>query len=1195
MINWGTLLLLSFGYVLLLFAIAHWGDRVTPQRFPPLMRSVVYSLTLAVYCTSWTFYGAVGSAVGNGWAFLPIYLGPMLVILFAWPMINRIITISKRQNLTSIADFIAARYGRARSLAVLVTLIATIGSVPYIALQLKAIVASFGTISDYPATGFAGVNTALLFAAALAGFAILFGTRKIDVTEHHDGMMLAIAFESIVKLLAFVAIGVFALLLLASPDVAGRTTVRAAEVFSIQSLPDTFVTQLILASAAIFCLPRQFHVAVVEAREDTDIRSARWAFPLYLLVFSVFVIPITLAGLELLPDGRFAGDTFVFALPMQEGQDWLTAFAFLGGFSAATGMVIVACVALSTMISNEIVVPLLLRIKALSLSERGDYTRLLIYVRRGAIAGIAALAYGYYLATDESAALASIGLLSFAAAAQFAPLILFGLYWPRATRAGAIAGLVTGFVLWTYTLFLPTLARAGAFPTGFVDDGLFSIGWLKPEALLFDLQSNALTHGVAWSLAANVVVLVVGSLLSRQTLAETLQARAFATPGGAGRTSAAVTRGSDITTADLRALAGRFLGEANTARTFADFTATEAIEPDPTGVADGRLIQFTERLLAGAIGTASARVVMTTALRRTGMEIGDVVTLLDETSQAIRFNRRLLEATLENISQGVSVVDASQRLIGWNNRYLELMDYPGGMVHVGKPVAELIQYSAERGRFGTENADQEVAKRMRHLKNGTPYRYQSTSIDGRVIEIRGQPMPEGGYVTTFTDITEFKAAEQALVEAKAMLEQRVEDRTAELRQTMLALSNAKAEADAANVSKTRFLAAAAHDLLQPLNAAKLFTALLTEHGDEMPERQRELVARVESGLVAVEDLLSALLDISRLDTAAPVPKPEVIPVASLFAALEAQFQPAFADKGLELRFARTKLCVRSDPALLRRILQNLISNARRYTQHGGVLVGCRRRLGAVAIQVLDTGVGIAAADQETIFEEFRRLPDSNGQNRRGLGLGLAIVRRIAGLLDHPLHMRSVPGRGSRFEIVVPHARSTRAAQPAAEPAEARRGSSLDGQPVLCIDNEQDIVDGMHGLLAKWGAQPMGATAAADALRAVDACRTATGRLPALLLVDYHLDGGVTGIEVIDAIRARARAAMPEGRDDSLAYQDAIRARTRATIPAVIVTADHSDTVAAAVRDAGHAILHKPVKPAALRALLHRILSRRSVA
>jgi len=1283
LISWWLLLAISVAYVALLFAIASWGDRVDVQRYGRWTGPLVYSLSLAVYCTSWTFYGAVGSASQGGWSFLPIYLGPVLVFLLGFGLIRRIIAISKRQNLTSIADFIAARYGKARNLAVLVTVIAIVGSIPYIALQFKAIVAGLETVSD----GAPGKwDSALLVAGALALFAILFGTRRVDAAEHHHGMILAIAFESVVKLLAFAAVGVLALFLLAAD---GSPPLPAGgNPFTVDRLPAGFLTQTLLASAAILCLPRQFHVTVVELREDMDNRSARWLFPLYLVLFCVFVVPITLAGLRLLPPGLYGGDLYVLALPMQAGQGWLTALAFLGGFSAATGMVIVASVTLSTMVSNEIVMPLVLR--RTGRGELRAYPRLLIAVRRIAIVGIAVLAYAYYRVMDQSTELASIGLLAFAAAAQFAPLLLLGLYWPRATRAGAMAGLVAGFGLWAWTLLLPSLARAGSWGGSLLEEGPFGLAWARPEALIVGTGTDPLGHGVFWSLAANVGIFALVSLASRQSLAEKIQARAFTESGAISGLAAAPYRARDIRVADLQSLAGRFVGEENARRAFADF-ARSAGGDMPSATADRAVLQFTERLLAGSVGAASARIVMTTALRRTGMEIGDVLLLLDETSAAIRFNRRLLEATLENLSQGVSVVDASQRLVGWNSRYEEIMGYPPGLLSVGKPVAELMRYNAERGRPGRSGAEEQILNRARLTRDGSPFRYESELSDGRVIEIRGQPMPDGGYVTTYHDITESKETEKALrlserqvrtytdnapamiayvdagrryrfankaylayvgmsreeligaplsvvldaaqlvarshwleaafggdkqnfeleitgadgrsrytlgtyipdvdargavigvyavfqditdrrraelglVEAKAMLEQRVEDRTAELKRAMAALADAKAQAEAANASKTRFLAAAAHDLLQPLNAAKLFTALLEEKSDGMDEEQRRLVSRVESGLIAVEDLLSALLDIARLDTRAPQPKRDHFPAAELFATLEEQFGQSFEGTGLALRFVPTRLWLHTDIALLRRILQNFISNARRYTRVGGVLVGCRRRGADVAVQVFDTGIGIAAEHRETIFEEFRRLAGSDERSKRGLGLGLAIVERIARLLDHPVHLRSELGVGSCFEVVVP--RGTANARRCADARSAPRpASSMDGQHVLCVDNEPEILEGMHGLLARWGARPLQAANLEEASRLVRTLREDSGEMPAVLLVDYHLDDGITGIQVIETLRAM----------------------TRPDTPAIILTADHGSEVAERVQAAGHAMLRKPLKPAALRALVTRVI------
>ncbi|MEM7611678.1 MAG: NahK/ErcS family hybrid sensor histidine kinase/response regulator, partial [Pseudomonadota bacterium] len=528
-------------------------------------------------------------------------------------------------------------------------------------------------------------------------------------------------------------------------------------------------------------------------------------------------------------------------------------------------------------------------------------------------------------------------------------------------------------------------------------------------------------------------------------------------------------------------------------------------------------------------------------------------------------NRQLVEATLENMTQGVSVVDAEQRLVGWNRRYLELMDYDENLVHVGQPVAALIEHNAARGRFGDSDPAQAVAKRLKLLRSGSAYTYESQFDGGKVIQIRGQPMPGGGYVTTYTDITAFKQVEAELVAAKEQLEERVAERTAALEDAMAMLSSAKQEAEQANRSKTSFLAAAAHDLLQPLNATKLFTAVLHEHSTSMPQEQRELVDRIKSGLVSVEDLLTALLDISKLDTAAPQPHVEATPVARLFDALNTQFSPSFTESGLSLRFADTGYWVASDAALLRRILQNFVSNARRYTKSGGVLVGCRLRNDHIAIQVIDTGVGIASHDQQAVFEEFKRLPGSAQTAKRGLGLGLAIVKRIARLLGHDIRMQSVPGKGSTFEVLVP--RADAATYPAPAAAARSMPNPVISEHIICVDNEPDILEAMRSLLTKWGALPATAATPNAAAAVAMAIRDEQKRLPAIMLVDYHLDDGATGLDAIAKVR-------------EVLQRD---------IPAIVLTADHSDDLAERVASLGHRLLFKPVKPAALRALIMSVL------
>ncbi len=1300
LLNAGLLLALSLAYVGILFGIAYVGDRRSrrPGKKTSPGRPLVYSLTLAVYCTSWTFYGAVGTAASSGWQFLPIYIGPILVFLFGFDLLTRIVNISKRQNLTSIADFIAARYGRAHSIAVLVTCMAVIGTVPYIALQLKSVVMGYSVLTDGhnlpDESGWASL--ALYAALALALFSILFGTRQLDATEHHRGMMLAIAFESVVKLFAFVAVGLYAMygVFDGVGDMFSRTVTdpRLSSTFSTDIGAGTFLAQTVIAMAAILCLPRQFHVGVVECSGTRDLRIARWAFPVYLVVITAFVLPIALAGRLTFPDPGVNADTFVLALPSFYDQELLSALAFLGGFSAATGMVIVAGVALATMVSNEIVLPLILRRQAENQAVRSDYSTVLLHTRRITILLIALIAYIYYRLTAETSGLAAIGLLSFAAASQFAPPLVAGIYWTRANRTGAVSGLIAGFSLWAYTLLLPALIRSAGLDAGWLETGPLGMSWLRPEALFGTGGWSPIAHGVFWSMGANIVALIIGSVTTDRSVREELQAVAFTDVPGRAGSGLSNRQQRHVTIGDLVALAERFIGSANSERAFERYRAEHGLPKDSDAVAKPKLVQFTERLLAGSIGAASARVVMTTALRKTGMELGDVVTLLDQTSQALKFNRELLESTLENISQGVSVVDGNLRLVGWNTRYLELLDYPDGLIYLGKPVSELIQFNAERGLIGSGSIRAEVAKRVEHMRKGHTYRHERTYGDGRVLEIRGKPMTGGGYVTTYTDITDYKRveaalresersvrlyidnaplmlayldregryrfankaylqfvgipmeeivgrrvenvltqrqllqrtaymeaaltglrqdfeleleaadgstfyalgtyipehdeqgqvvgfygmfqdisgrrrAEVALQEAKESLEQRVSERTKDLTHAMTALRAAKADAEQANIGKTRFLAAATHDLLQPLNAARLFTSVLADQEDELEPKHRRLVRQIDGSLGAAEDLLGALLDISKLDAGALVPELETVRLDELLPALREQFAPLAEEHGLRIRVHPSKAAVRSDRQLLRRILQNLLVNAIRYTREGGILLGCRSRGTNVEIQVWDTGCGIAEHNLSAIFLEFQRI-DSAGSKDKGLGLGLAIVERIARMLDHPIAVRSNLGRGSVFSVTVPAAK---APETVARPARAIGqipGTRLEGARILCVDNQPEILSGMAALLERWGCIPLMAADLEESRALLDGQHA-----PDAMLVDYHLDNGENGIDLMTALREHWRT----------------------TVPGAVITADHSIELRQAARTQGYPLLRKPVKPAALRATLDSLLRTRAAA
>ena len=1158
MITGWVLLGVSLGYVALLFLVAYFGDRrpLYPERTP--LRPVIYSLALAVYCSSWTFYGAVGTAAESGWGFLPIYLGPILLFFFGLGLMQRLVQVTHEQSITSIADFVGSRYGRSQGLAALVTIAGLVAAVPYLALQFKAGAMSIEVLGGIGQDGAPAPlrDPAIYMAVLLAVFSILFGTRQVDATEHHHGLMLAVALESLVKLVAFVAVGLFAWTQVSD----GFVDRLQASAMGELSLPSGFVAQTLLAFLAIICLPRQFQVGMVECEHPADVRRARWLFPAYLLIVCVFVVPIALAGVEAFRGTALAPDTYVLMLPMSRGQEALALFGFLGGISAATGMVIVASVALATMVSNELVMPLLLRLRWVAAGAPRDLSRLVLGIRRITIVVLALAAYLYYRATAELGGLAQNGLLAFAAVAQFAPAIIGGLYWRGASRVGVHAGLAIGFLLWLYTLMLPTVAESMGLGTRWVEEGPFGLWLLRPHALFGAEGWDRLTHGVFWSLLFNSAAFLLLSLRYRPTVNERLGAMPFVEPWVQRPGSVDGEWQGRISVADLRTIAERIVGARAVARAFDEYREQSGRALASGDAADRGLLQHTERLLSASIGAASARRMLTTALRGTGMDLGEVVALLDETSQELRFNRALLAATLENITQGISVVDADMRLVAWNRRYLEMLGYPEGAVYVGRPVEDLIRWGSERGGAAPEEAQAQAEKRVSYMRRGSPHVYERVRSDGSVVETRGRAMPSGGNVTTYTDVTDYKRVESALIEANENLELRVNERTRDLSEAIEALRAAKLEAEMANLSKTRFLAGASHDLLQPINAARLFSAALMEISQE-PDPVRPLAERIDRALKNAEELLDSLLETSRLDSGEMRPEFSPVSAARLAHSLHEQFAPLAAARGLALRVHVPDLWLHSDRRMLRRILQNFLANALRYTRHGGVLLALRQRGDMAQWQVWDTGPGIAPEHVSQVFEEFERLDQPSPWGEKGLGLGLSICERIAHILDHRIGVDSRLGRGSVFRLAVP---LTHAPTEVQAPAAVAR--DVAGLRVLCVDNEPAILEGMVALLQRWGVVVETAAGLEAALECLKRVR------PEVILADFHLGETLDGVAVLDILRRQA------GGDD---------------VPGALVTADRSEELAQRARHAGYPVLAKPVRPASLRALLAALARRRA--
>lgn len=673
--SWPSVILVSFAYLALLFGVAWWADRRADEGRSVIASPYVYALSLGVYCTTWTFYGSVGRAASLGIGFLPVYLGPTIVMLLAPVLLRKVLRVAKIQRSTSIADFIAGRYGKSHLLGGLTALIAVIGVTPYIALQLKAISVSFDVLTGVDAAGMGGLglpvalDTAFYVAVIMAAFAIVFGTRHIDAAEHHPGMVAAIALESVVKLAAFAAVGAFVVWGLhgSAADLFAEAQLNERTAKLLTAEPPLagggWVTTALLSMAAILLLPRQFQTMVIENVDERHLNKAAWLFPLYLLLINLFVLPVALSGLLRFQGGAVDPDVFVLALPLLGGSPELALLAFIGGLSAGAGMIVVEAIALSTMICNDLVMPVLLRLKPRAMEQLTDLSRLLLAIRRFAIVAILALGYAYYRFAGSAYALVAIGLISFAAVAQFAPALIGGVFWRRGTRRGALAGMGAGILVWLYTLLLPSFARSGWLPAAFMGAGPVGDDLLHPYALFGVVGMDPLTHALFWSMLANIGLYVLVSLFDRPTWSEQAQAAAYVevfSRGDARALSVGRWRGS-ATVADLKRVTARFLGPRRADAAFMQFVGREeAVDPQARAPAD--MVVFAERLLAGAVGAASARVALASAVK--GEEVGadEIMRMLDETSQVIEYSRQLEFKTHQLEEATAALTAANERL-----------------------------------------------------------------------------------------------------------------------------------------------------------------------------------------------------------------------------------------------------------------------------------------------------------------------------------------------------------------------------------------------------------------------------------------------------------------------------------------------------------------------------------------------------
>lgn len=1144
-------------YILVLFLCAFFGEKHA-SRLSTRGRMLLFSLTLGVYCSSWTFYGATGAAVREGIIFLPIYLGPLLFIWFGYDIWRRLGRVRRHHAISSIADFIAARYGKSGTLASLVTILAVIAIIPYLALQLRAIALSASVVLDQGPHLNTTTNSVLLMTGVLAILAMMFGTRQIANTEQHGGLMLAVAFESFVKLSALICVALF--FIFETPNNLRQISHDVAKTFhevQLFGVPETFWIQTLLAGLAIICLPRQFHVAVVELRDEKHIRGARRWFAVYLILTTLAIIPIASWALHAAPQFLTIPDVAVLSLPLSYNQEWLTLLAFLGGFSASTGMLLVSSVALSIMLSNDLIMPALWRFNLISRHDT-RLPQMLKFTRRICILAVMLLGFLFFHFFNDIDQLSVFGLLAFSAVAQFAPALIGGLYWRGGSRQGVYAGLIVGFLMWMYTLLLPTILislpdQYQDFSYHFLHSGPFDISWLRPEALLGFESFAPLTHGVIWALGLNIILYVWISRIYRPSVAEQIQAESFfyyeTKPLPAQHTSTDMSYlhhdAARLRVGDLITLAKRITGDGPTQHAFAQFSSQNNVLLNEHSFANGMWWRFTEQYLAGTIGAASARTLLTTAMVNNGLALGQVANILDQASQWQRFNQNLLMTMIDHMTQGVSVVDENMCLVAWNNQYLKLFDYPKDLVYVGCPIADLIRYNAERGECGPGSVEEHVRKRIHWMQVGSAHEFERIRKDGRVIQMRGNPIEGGGFVTTFADITAFR-------ENEAVLEARVMDRTQQLADALTEQQLAREQADKANMSKSRFIAAASHDLLQPMHAARLFSTVLEQSVHS--EQERQTLQQLDRALYGAESMLSALLDIARLEGGSLQPKRQAYPLHDLLSDLSLQFKSIAAQRNIQLKVHDAQFWIDTDPQWIRRIIQNFVSNALRYTASGRVVVGVlrsARKPQHIRIGVWDTGPGIAEEQRIKLFQEFERCGHTSPWGEQGLGLGLAIVQRMTSLLDYPVEVYSELGKGSTFMIEVP---TVPAPQKTVAALQQNTAILATGYRVLCLDNDETILDGMAALLSKWGYDVFKATEPEQALTIIQ-----TENIQ-VWLIDQHLNRDQLGMDFILAHRP-------------------------VSVPVALITADSDPELPQRLKEMNIVLLKKPLKPAGLRAWL----------
>ena len=1059
-------------YIGLLFVLAIWVERRVARGGNVANNAIVYTLAQAVYCTTWTYYGSVGYGVESGLLFLTVYLGPTLTLIFAGTVMRKLVRIKASHGITSIADFISARYGKSQLLGALVTLIIVLGLVPYLSLQIKqmiltvALMAGPGRSASYPEIG---QVIGPIMVVLMVLFTIVFGIRRLRPTERHPGMMVALVAECVVKLVGFVAAGLFVVFYLFDGfgDIFSRlpalpTAFGPADGKPVPSVA-TWISHLILSAAAILVLPRQFHVAVVENSNEAHIRTAQWLLPLYLLAICLFVLPISIAGVASgLPASQ--ADTFVLALPLASDQRWLSWLVFLGGFSAGTGMVMIETMTIATMISNHWLMPLVQSIHRLSFLRR-----FIKPVRWAAAAAVIGAAFAYERAFGWRYGIVRTGLISFAAALQFAPAILGGLYWKRSSKTGAMLGLSAGFLLWMYTLILPILAREGFIPMAIVENGPAGQSWLRPEGLLGVGLFDSLTHAALATILVNVGLYVLGSLIWPPTESELQVAERMVdvlkppqAPYAGRRRPALIEAGAKRRSAEK--LLETYFGAAAAHRFTEEALTAAEIRSDYMSIL--QLAQFeaeVEKVLASSIGTAAAHV----SMKRKGLIEADEAAelshayaeVLAELKVAPSELRRKVNYHEERARQHAQEAETFRGLADASRLLAESLEYETtARMTVRTPIPwlapEALLYLTEPLRapqprhFLVASVDPETERRANDCLALEQDAHSFASVERAMstgeadldspTRRPGWGSPPGteltlwvtlpllarrtplGTLTLFTESGGPLRHREGLAIARELAHR-----------CAVALDNAillHRTQEAVRV-RDEFLAVASHELKTPLTPLTLHLETLHRlltRGDlaSVPTgRLEHLLLRSEGQLERLNRLIDSLLDVSRFTRGRLLLKCEPTDLSALAESAVALLRDSLENAGctLELRLAEGVVGT-WDRLRLEQVVCNLLSNAMKYAPGHPVQISTSAADHHAVLSIRDQGPGISEADRERIFRPFERAVSYLDVS--GFGLGLFIVRQVVEAHGGRIEVRSAPGHGATFTVELPLQPST---------------------------------------------------------------------------------------------------------------------------------------------------------------------------